>query len=100
MFVSNPDAIKAIATGDREALKAGAARGFDLFEPVFGPNSILLLDGATHLRQRKLMLPPFHGERMKSYGELIEEDTEPRMATGRAASRSSCRTSSSTSRST
>ncbi len=79
VFVSNPDAIKAIATGDREALKAGAARGFDLFEPVFGPNSILLLDGATHLRQRKLMLPPFHGERMKSYGALIEEVTEARM---------------------
>ena len=80
VFVSNPEAIKAIATGDRDALRAGAARGFDLFEPVFGPNSILLLDGATHLRQRKLMLPPFHGERMKSYGELIAAETESRMA--------------------
>ena len=79
VFVSNPDAIKAIATGDRDALRAGAARGFDLFEPVFGPNSILLLDGATHLRQRKLMLPPFHGERMKSYGALIEEIAAGRM---------------------
>src|SRR3954452_6022175 len=79
VFVSEPEAIKAIATGDRDALKAGAARGFDLFEPVFGPNSILLLDGATHLRQRKLMLPPFHGERMKSYGALIEEITAARM---------------------
>src|SRR5829696_5832058 len=55
VFVSNPDAIKAIATGDRDVLRAGAARGFDLFEPVFGPHSILVLDGATHLRQRKLM---------------------------------------------
>ena len=80
VFVSDPDAIKAIATGDRDALRAGAARGFDLFEPVFGPNSILLLDGPTHLRQRKLMLPPFHGERMKSYGDLIIEITERRMA--------------------
>src|SRR3954471_3229226 len=79
VFVSNPEAIKAIATGDREVLKAGAARGFDLFEPVFGPNSILVLDGATRLRQRKLMLPPFHGERMKSYGALIEEITAARM---------------------
>jgi cytochrome P450 len=79
VFVSNPQAIKAIATGDRDALRAGAARGFDLFEPVFGPTSILLLDGATHLRQRKLMLPPFHGERMKSYGALIEEVTAARM---------------------
>ena len=80
VFVSNPDAIKAIATGDRDALRAGEARGFDLFEPVFGPTSILLLDGAHHLRQRKLMLPPFHGERMKAYGELIESITERRMA--------------------
>jgi cytochrome P450 len=80
VFVSNPAAIKAIATGDRDALRAGAARGFDLFEPVFGPTSILLLDGAEHLRQRKLMLPPFHGERMKSYGELIATETERRMA--------------------
>jgi cytochrome P450 len=80
VFVSNPDAIKAIATGDRDALRAGEARGFDLFEPVFGPTSILLLDGAQHLRQRKLMLPPFHGERMKGYGELIESITERRMA--------------------
>jgi cytochrome P450 len=80
VFVSNPEVIKAIATGDRDVLRAGAARGFDLFEPVFGPNSILLLDGATHLRQRKLMLPSFHGERMKSYGELIASETEKRMA--------------------
>jgi cytochrome P450 len=80
VFVSNPDAIKAIATGDRDALRAGAARGFDLFEPVFGPNSILVLDGDQHLRQRKLMLPPFHGERMKSYGDLITAETEKRMA--------------------
>jgi hypothetical protein len=79
VFVSNPAAIKAIATGDRDALRAGAARGFELFEPVFGPTSILVLDGASHLRQRKLMLPPFHGERMKSYGALIEEVTAARM---------------------
>src|SRR5688572_15180706 len=45
VFVSQPEAIKAIATGDRDALRAGAARG-ELFEPVFGPHSILLLDGA------------------------------------------------------
>jgi cytochrome P450 len=80
VFVSNPDAIKAVATGDRDALRAGAARGFDLFEPVFGRHSILLLDGATHLRQRKLMLPSFHGDRMKRYGELIATETERRMA--------------------
>ena len=80
VFVSDPDAVKAIVTGDREALRAGAARGFDLFEPVFGPTSILLLDGEAHLRQRKLMLPAFHGERMTGYRDLITEVTERQMA--------------------
>ena len=46
VFVSNPDASRRSPPADRDALRAGAARGFDLFEPVFGPNSILVLDGA------------------------------------------------------
>ena len=37
---------------------------------------MLTLDEAEHLRQRKLLLPPFHGERVSSYGELIREITE------------------------
>jgi len=43
-----------------------------LMEPVTGPSSILLLDGAQHMRMRKLMLPPFHGEAIAHYAELIE----------------------------
>ena len=46
-----------------------------LMEPVTGPSSILLLDGEQHLRMRKLMLPPFHGEAIAHYGELIEQVT-------------------------
>jgi cytochrome P450 family 135 len=46
-----------------------------VMEPVVGPASILLLDGARHLRMRKLMLPPFHGEAIAHYGELIAEIT-------------------------
>ena len=41
--------------------------------PVTGPSSILLLDGERHLRMRKLMLPPFHGEAIAHYAELIAE---------------------------
>ena len=37
---------------------------------------LLLTDGREHLRQRKLMLPPFHGERMRAYGELMREVAE------------------------
>jgi cytochrome P450 len=43
-----------------------------VMEPVTGPSSILLLDGAEHMRMRKLMLPPFHGEAIGHYAELIE----------------------------
>ena len=50
---------------------AGASSTF--LEPFVGPSSILVLDGAAHLRQRKLMLPPFHGERMRAHRELIAE---------------------------
>jgi cytochrome P450 len=44
-----------------------------VMEPVTGPESILLLDGARHMRMRKLMLPPFHGEAIARFAELIEQ---------------------------
>src|SRR4051812_44741234 len=46
-----------------------------VMEPVTGPSSILLLDAGRHLRMRKLMLPPFHGEAIAHYAELIEQIT-------------------------
>jgi cytochrome P450 family 135 len=46
-----------------------------VMEPVTGPSSILLLDGEHHMRMRKLMLPPFHGEAIAHYAELIEQIT-------------------------
>jgi cytochrome P450 family 135 len=74
VFVAAPAAIKEIFTGDAELLRAGQANA--PLAPVVGPRSVLLLDGAEHLRQRRLMLPPFHGERMARYGELMAEITE------------------------
>jgi cytochrome P450 len=46
-----------------------------IMQPVTGPSSILLLDEAPHMRMRKLMLPPFHGEAIARYADLIEEIT-------------------------
>ena len=46
-----------------------------VMEPVTGPSSILLLDGQHHMRMRKLMLPPFHGDAIAHYAELIEQIT-------------------------
>ncbi len=47
----------------------------EIMEPVTGPSSILLLDGDRHMRMRKLMLPPFHGEAIAHYAELVEQIT-------------------------
>ena len=46
-----------------------------IMEPVTGPESILLLDGDRHLRMRKLMLPPFHGEAIAHYEAVVDEIT-------------------------
>src|SRR5439155_24906550 len=71
VMFSDPEAIREIFTGDPELLRAGEAN--DLLEPMLGQHSLLLLDGPCHLRQRRLMLPPFHGERMQAYGRVMRE---------------------------
>jgi cytochrome P450 family 135 len=69
VVTSDPEAIKQVFTGDPRLLHAGEANRILL--PILGPSSVLLLDDAAHLRQRKLLLAPFHGERMQRYGELM-----------------------------
>ncbi|MDY7232456.1 cytochrome P450 [Hyalangium rubrum] len=44
-----------------------------VLEPVVGANSLLLLGGERHRRERRLLMPPFHGERMRAYGELMRK---------------------------
>ena len=68
---SDPEAVKDIFTGDPEDLRAGEAAF--ILKAVLGEHSLLLLDGQRHLRERRLMLPPFHGERMRSYGEAMRD---------------------------
>ena len=70
-FFSDPAVIKQIFTADPERLQAGQANV--VLKPILGPNSILLLDGARHKRERKLLMPPFHGERMRLYGAVMGE---------------------------
>ena len=55
-----------------------------MLEPVVGPRSVLLLDGAEHLAQRKLMLPAFHGERMRALTGVMEEVAAAEVAGWRA----------------
>jgi cytochrome P450 len=72
--LADPELVKALFTGSPEVFHAGAANA-TVLEPAVGPNSVLTLDEAPHMRQRKLLLPPFHGESVKRYGALIHEVT-------------------------
>ncbi len=78
VLFSDPAAVKQIFTGDPNLLHAGEANA--ILRPVVGPSSVLLLDERAHMTQRKLLLPPFHGERMKAYGELMTEVAEHEVA--------------------
>jgi cytochrome P450 len=66
---TDPELLKSVFTAGPDKLRAGEANV--ALEPVLGDRSVLLLDGKEHIRQRRLMLPPFHGQRMQAYGETM-----------------------------
>jgi cytochrome P450 len=78
VVLTDPEHIKEVFTGDRDVFAAGKANA--AMSPVLGSHSLLTLDGERHLRQRKLMLPPFHGEAIGRYRERIEEITKAEIA--------------------
>jgi cytochrome P450 len=78
VYVADPEAIRKLFTGDQSDLRAGAANSF--MEPVLGPHSVLVLDGPEHLRQRKLLLPPFQGSRVAAFREIIRDVAEREIA--------------------
>jgi cytochrome P450 len=76
--VSRPEAIKEVFTADPDTMRAGEANVFA--RPIVGDGSVLLQDGPSHLRKRRLILPPFHGERMNAYTKVMVEETERAIA--------------------
>lgn len=70
VMVSDPEAIRALYSAREHGLPPGRTAAL---RPVMGPRSVLLLEGAEHLARRRLMLPPFHGERMQAYEGVIRE---------------------------
>ena len=70
VLISDPAAIKALYMERENGLPPGRNM---VLEPILGSGSLLLLEGSDHLAHRKLMLPPFHGERMRSYEPILEE---------------------------
>jgi hypothetical protein len=74
VILSDPDEIKQLFTTPADVLHPG--EGARVLEPTVGRNSVILLDEAAHLEQRKLLLPAFHGEKMARLNGLMEELTE------------------------
>ena len=69
VLVSAPDDVRRVFTASPDVLRAGGSGS--ILEPFAGRSSILVLDGDEHLAQRRRMLPPFHGERMRAHRELV-----------------------------
>jgi cytochrome P450 len=70
VMISDPAAIKALYMERSHGLPPGREI---ILTPIVGARSLLVTEGADHLAHRKLMLPPFHGERMRSYQPVVEE---------------------------
>ncbi len=73
VMISDPEAIKALYREREHGLPPGRNV---VLEPILGSKSLLIQEGAEHLSRRRLMLPPFHGERMRSYEETMNEIVE------------------------
>ena len=74
VYFSHPQALQQIFAADSSQLEAG--RGNRGLQFLLGTNSLILLDGDRHQRQRQLLTPPFHGDRMWAYGDHIREITQ------------------------
>jgi cytochrome P450 len=71
VYVAEPAAIRELFTGEQSQLLAGEANSF--MAPVLGEHSVLVLDGPEHLRQRRLLLPPFQGSRVGEFRAIAAE---------------------------
>jgi cytochrome P450 len=78
VVLADPEDVKTVFRGDPRLLHAGA--GNQILRPFLGDNSVLVLDEDEHLAQRKLLLPPFHGERMQRHLATMEEAAREEIA--------------------
>ncbi|MBD2731354.1 cytochrome P450 [Nostoc sp. FACHB-892] len=76
VILSDPQAIQEVFTADLSLFDTGTK----ILQPLLGEYSLIQLDGLPHQRRRKLLMPPFHGERMRTYAELICDITEQVMS--------------------
>src|SRR5512132_2341819 len=70
VMLSDPETIRALYSSRDHALPPGRTVALG---PIMGRRSLLLLEGSDHLARRKLMLPPFHGRRMREYESIVRD---------------------------
>ncbi|HEV2812238.1 MAG TPA: cytochrome P450 [Solirubrobacteraceae bacterium] len=70
VMLSEPESIRRLYTASEHGLPPGRTVAL---RPIMGDRSVLLLEGREHLARRRLMLPPFHGERMRAYEQTVRE---------------------------
>jgi cytochrome P450 len=80
VYIADPALVKEVFTGDAVTFHAGEANALAVGEAL-GDHSLLTLDEDRHMSQRKLLLPPFHGESVRRYAEVMVEETAREVAT-------------------
>jgi len=85
VYVADPDAIRDMFTGDQSDLRAG--EGNAPLGAVLGEKSVLILDGRDHLRQRRLLLPPFQGSAVQGFRTVIDDVANAEVDRWRAGDR-------------
>jgi cytochrome P450 len=73
VYVGEPEVVRELFALDATQASTGQSNG--ILKSMVGDYSILLLDGDAHQRQRKLLMPPFHGDRLRSYAQLMGDIT-------------------------
>ena len=81
LCLTDPDDIKCVFTADTDVLRLGAALAKGSPHPlVLGPTGLTNVDGPEHMRRRKMQLPPFHGQALSNYQQVMQAKTEEALA--------------------
>src|ERR1700689_1245387 len=78
VVVNDAELVKQVFTGDANVFHAG--EGNSMLAPVLGERSVLVIDEDEHLQARKRLLPPFHGEAVQRYGDIVERIVDEEIA--------------------
>jgi unspecific monooxygenase len=79
IILSSPQAVRDVFKADPQVLHSGEGAGF--LQAAVGPTSVLVVDGQPHTRQRRLLLPPFKGERMRAFFDAMQAAVQEELRT-------------------